>query len=136
MNNAIVVLVLGTKEAVNTAGMCTMISKINNRNPWPKRLFHAVLIGIDHMRSVKKLFRPPKKKKSTMNPNINPINDPMTISNAKIRAHMKTKTMNIMENANPWMKYFGIVLRPDPLLGMVDASEDIVSLLIVTVKDY
>ena len=71
-----------------------------------------------------------------MNPNINPINDPIIISTAKIRAHMNTKAMNIMVNANPLMKYFGIVLRPGPFFGMVDASEDVVSLLIITVKDY
>jgi len=34
------------------------------------------------------------------------------------------------------MKYFAIVLRTDPLFGMVDASEDIVSLLIVTFRNY
>ena len=136
MNNAMVVAKPGTINSMTIAGMCTMISRINNRNPWPRRLFQAVLTGIDHMRFVKKLFRPPKKKKSTMNPNMNPMNDPMTRRNAKIRTHMKAKTMNIMENANPWMKYFGIVLRTDPLSGMVDASEDTVSLLSVTFKDY
>jgi hypothetical protein len=71
-----------------------------------------------------------------MNPIISPIRDPTAVRNATTKTHMKTKASIIMENANPCMKYFEIVLRVSPLVGMVDASEDIFTLLIVTVRNY
>lgn len=106
MKSTIEVGKLGAIEFIIIAGISTMINAINKTNPWPKRLVHLVLIGIDHIRFVKKLLRPPMKKKSTMSPIINPKIHPIDTSSIKIRAHTKTNTRNITENASPCKKYF------------------------------
>ena len=101
----------GAIGLITIAGIFTMIKAINKTNPWPKRLVHLVLIGIDHIKSVKKLLRPPMKKKRTMNPIINPISNPANTSIAIIKAHTKISTRNIKENARPCKKYLNGVFH-------------------------
>jgi len=113
MKSTIETTMFGAIGLITIAGIFTMINAINKTNPWPKRLVHLVLIGIDHIKSVKKLLRLPMKKKSTMNPIINPISNPVNTSIAIIRVHTRISTRNIKENASPCKKYFNGVFHQD-----------------------
>jgi hypothetical protein len=102
---------LGATRFAIREGMLAKINTMNKTNPWPRRLFQSFFIGIDHMRLVRKLLRPPTMNKSTMNPIMSPMTKPVKTNTTRRKAHRRDSAKNNTENKSPCRKYFSRIFH-------------------------
>ncbi len=111
MNVITLTVILGSMRLTMNDGMPTITNKMNKMKPWLRRLFHPLCKGMDQIASVRKVFRPPTRKKSTRHPIMNPMNKPIAINTTKRTAQTRPRTRKRAENKIPWRKYLSGVFH-------------------------